>query len=56
MSNIEVDESKLRSFRVVAGGPQPITKRVNAFVTNGYFFQTQKTEESKKTFRSYGGS
>jgi len=39
-----------RSFRAVAGGgPHPIVKRMNAFVTNGYRFHTQKRDESKKT-------
>jgi len=33
----------------VAGGPHPIVKRINAFVTNRYWFHTQKRDKSKKT-------
>ena len=49
MSNKEVDEPESRSFRAVAGGPHPIVKRMNAFVTNGYRLHTHKRDESKKT-------
>ena len=42
---MEVDEPESRSFRAVAGGPHPIVKRMNAFVTNGYRCHTQKRDE-----------
>jgi len=48
VSNKEVGEPESRSFRDMAGGPQPIVKRMNAFVTNGYRFHTSKRVESKK--------
>ena len=45
---MEVDKPELRSFRAVAGGPHPIVKRMNAFVTNGYHFHTRKRDKSRK--------
>ena len=49
MSNTGTDDSKLKLFRAIASGHSPIVKRMNSFIINGYRFDTQNTDKSKKT-------
>jgi len=45
---MEKDAPKCRRFRAVARRPNPIAKRMNTFIINGYYFHTQHRDKGKK--------